>query len=118
MAKQLFFDNKIQEIVLTNKKLWDLMNWVKKCKLPTIEAIKFNKNSCNELDKLWQTLYQSYNAVQNRLINLFNFWMKFHYINRLNSLYSPKQNLLKQSINVVVCLLQILIKSPRIISKH
>lgn len=29
MAKKLFFDNKIQEIMLFNKRPWDIMNWVK-----------------------------------------------------------------------------------------
>ena len=29
IAKQLFFDNKIQEIMLFNKRLWDVINWVK-----------------------------------------------------------------------------------------
>ena len=47
-----FFDNRIQEIILTNKRLWDLMNWVKKCKLPAIEVIKFNSHPCNKLDEL------------------------------------------------------------------
>ena len=45
------------------------MNWVKKQKLPAIEAIKFNSCLCNKLGNLWQALYQSYNSAQNRLIN-------------------------------------------------
>ena len=69
-AKQIFFYNRIQEITLTNKKLWDLMNYIKKYKLPATEAIKFNRHSCNKLDDLWQVLYQSYNAAQDRPINL------------------------------------------------
>ena len=52
MAKLLFFNNRIQEITLTNKKPWDLMNWVRRYKLPTTKAIKFNGYSCNKLDKL------------------------------------------------------------------
>ena len=45
------------------------MNWVKKCKLLAMEAIKFNKHPYNELDNLWQAFYQSYNNAQNRLVN-------------------------------------------------
>ena len=51
-TKRIFFDNKIQEIVLTNKKLWDLMNWVKKWKLLVTEAIKLNGYPYNKLDNL------------------------------------------------------------------
>jgi len=70
LAKQMFFDKRIQEIALLNKRPWDLMNWVKKCKLPTTEAIKFNGQPCNNLDDLWYVLYHLYNSAQNRPINL------------------------------------------------
>ena len=46
------------------------MNWIKKKKLSTIEAINFNKYSYNKLNNLQQALYQSYNTIQDRLINL------------------------------------------------
>ena len=52
IVKQIFFDDNIQEIMLTNKKPWDLINWVNKCKLTATEAIKFNICSCNKLDDL------------------------------------------------------------------
>ena len=52
MAKQIFFNNKIQEITSTNKIPWNLMNQVKKQKLPAIEAIKFNSYPCNNLNDL------------------------------------------------------------------
>jgi len=46
------------------------MNWVNKHKLPAMKAIKFNWYPYNELDDLWQVLYQSYNTAQNRPINI------------------------------------------------
>jgi len=52
MAKRVFFNNRIQEITSTNKRLWDLMNWVKKQKLPATKAIKYNGLLCNNLDNL------------------------------------------------------------------
>jgi len=45
------------------------MNWVKKCKLPATEAIKFNRLPYNKLNNLWQALYQSYNSAQDQPIN-------------------------------------------------
>ena len=68
MAKRVFFDNRIQEIVLTNKRPWDFMNWAKKQKLPAMDTIKFNRLPYNKLDDLWQALHQSYNSAQDRPI--------------------------------------------------
>jgi len=57
MAKRVFFGNRIQEVASTNKRPWNLMNWIKKQKLPAMEAIKFNEISYNNLDDLWKVLY-------------------------------------------------------------
>ena len=46
------------------------MNWVKKCKLPAIEAIQYNGQLCLKLKDLWQALHSLFNLVQNCQINL------------------------------------------------
>ena len=58
-------DNKIQEIMSSNKRLQNFMNWVKKYKLLAIKAIKFNDLPYNQLDNLQNTLHQLYNSAQN-----------------------------------------------------
>jgi len=68
-AKRTFFDQKIQEITSSNKRLWDLMNWVKKKNLPAIEAIYHEGQPCNNLEALWNALHSSYNSAENRAIN-------------------------------------------------
>jgi len=55
---------------IKNSSPWELMNWVKKCKLPAIKAIQYNGYLCLELKYLWQALHLSFNSVQNCCINL------------------------------------------------
>jgi len=69
-AKQKFFDEKILKIATSNKRPWDLMNWVKKRTLPAIETITYEKRPCNMLLSLWNALYCSYNSATNQLVNL------------------------------------------------
>jgi len=51
-AKWSFFDDRIAEIASTNKCPWDLMSWVKQCKLPAVEAIQYQGLPCNSLSDL------------------------------------------------------------------
>ena len=104
IAKKLLFDIKIQEIISFNKRLWNLMNWVKNCKLPATEAIKFNSFPCNHLDDLWNILHQLYNSAQNYSIDPISL-MKFLHVNKWSSISLLIQNLKMLSTNTVVCLL-------------
>ncbi|PPR08154.1 hypothetical protein CVT24_012448 [Panaeolus cyanescens] len=42
------------------------MEWVKQCKLPPCEAIKYQDTPCNELSDLWDALHGTYNAASGR----------------------------------------------------
>ena len=54
---------------MSNKRPWDLMNWVKKKSLPAVEAISYEGHPCNSLSDLWQALHRSYNPAEDRPIN-------------------------------------------------
>ncbi|RXW12760.1 hypothetical protein EST38_g13097 [Candolleomyces aberdarensis] len=68
-AKRKFFDERIEEIATTNKRPWDLMDWVKERKNPPCEAIQFNGEPCHDLGDLWDALHNTYNAALDRPVD-------------------------------------------------
>ena len=51
-TKREYFDDRIKEISETNKRPWDLMEWVKQCKLPPAEAIQGPRGPCHNMEDL------------------------------------------------------------------
>jgi len=68
-VKRKFFNDKIYEIALSNKRSWDLMSWIRKKSLLAIESILYENCLCNTLPDLWNVLHKSYNSVKNRPVN-------------------------------------------------
>ncbi|KAJ2911543.1 hypothetical protein MD484_g8870, partial [Candolleomyces efflorescens] len=69
-TKRKFFDARIEEISETNKRPWDLMEWVKERKNPPCEAIQFNGRPCHDMDALWTALHSTYNSAADRPVDL------------------------------------------------
>jgi len=46
------------------------MNWINKCKLPAVEVVKYNGNTCLEIEDLWHVLHLLFNMAQNYQIDI------------------------------------------------
>ncbi|PPQ94891.1 hypothetical protein CVT25_004372 [Psilocybe cyanescens] len=69
-AKWVFFDSRITEISITNKRTWDLMSWVQQRKLSLCEAIQYQGQPCHTLPQLWDAHHNTYNSASDCPFNI------------------------------------------------
>jgi len=69
---------KIQEVVNKSCGSWELINWISRCKLPTIKAIKHNDCPCLSPESLWNALHSTFNTTLNCQVDL-NILSKIEY---------------------------------------
>ncbi|KAF7761148.1 hypothetical protein Agabi119p4_10557 [Agaricus bisporus var. burnettii] len=71
VARRQYFDKQIHNMASDRKRPWDLMPWTRERKMPAVEAILDSEgNSCNTEEKLFETLHNTYNAADNREVDV------------------------------------------------
>jgi len=68
-TKRSFFNTKIQEVASKSHGSWELTNWISRCKLPAIEAIKYDGRLCLFSESLWEALHNTFNTALNRQVD-------------------------------------------------
>jgi hypothetical protein len=69
-AKREYFEERIHEAASMNQRPWDLMSWTRQRNLPSHEAISYRGVPCVALEDLWEALDRSYNAANDRTVDL------------------------------------------------